>query len=427
MPPARKSKDKEYASARRRRSEQEAAARAPAEDRDAAREAAAARRSAALALAAERCGETVPGRETAPSRALVAPQNAVSRAPKAKAKRSDADAARDRDAALFALDAKGSTALHRFATRASAAADVARLLAMDARKLDVRDSHGDTAVHARVELKSSTRLQCARNRTVWTRLFGRASRELDESNRFVYKSADSTSIRPSERKFGRDVPNRWLISTQVHAAAATDAVPCLRLLLDAGADATARNAQGFAPLALAASRSASRAAVVLALELEARGLVAAGALDAPGGGYAPLHWACVNDLPDAAATLAARGADAGARSHPVCDSNLQSDFNVRIFSSFDAASWAFMWRTRGEKTIHPKISQNDFDLTELENFKVWSGRPKPAVDSHTGRTRTARRRSSRPAATATAPARSRSSSTRRASTWTPRAPTARRR
>ncbi|KAH8094073.1 hypothetical protein JL720_4062 [Aureococcus anophagefferens] len=132
MPPARKSKDKEYASARRRRSEQEAAARAPAEDRDAAREAAAARRSAALALAAERCGETVPGRETAPSRALVAPQNAVAR--------------------------------------------------------------------------------------------------------------------PSE----------------------------------AGGP----------------------------------GLVAAGALDAPGGGYAPLHWACVNDLPDAAATLAARGADAGARSHP---------------------------------------------------------------------------------------------------------------
>ena len=195
MPPARKSKDKEYASARRRRSEQEAAARAPAEDRDAAREAAAARRSAALALAAERCGEAVPGRETVPGRALVAPQNAVARAPRAKAKRSDADAARDRDAALFALDAKGSTALHRFATRASAAADVARLLAMDARKLDVRDSHGDTAVHA---------------------------------------------------------------------AAATDAVPCLRLLLDAGADATARNAQGFAPLALAASRSASRAAVVLA-------------------------------------------------------------------------------------------------------------------------------------------------------------------
>ncbi|KAH8069302.1 hypothetical protein JL721_6122 [Aureococcus anophagefferens] len=161
MPPARKSKDKEYASARRRRSEQEAAARAPAEDRDAAREAAAARRSAALALAAERCGETVPGRETAPSRALVAPQNAV------------------------------------------------------------------------------------------------------------------------------------------HAAAATDAVPCLRLLLDAGADATARNAQGFAPLALAASRSASLAAAALALELEARGLVAAGALDARRRLRA-LHWACVNDLPDAA-------------------------------------------------------------------------------------------------------------------------------
>ncbi|KAK7253750.1 hypothetical protein SO694_00002456 [Aureococcus anophagefferens] len=130
MPPARKSKDKEYASARRRRSEQEAAARAPAEDRDAAREAAAARRSAALALAAERCGETVPGRETAPSRALVAPQNAAARAKAAEAVGRGRREGPGR--ALFALDAKGSTALHRFATRASAAADVARLLAMDA-------------------------------------------------------------------------------------------------------------------------------------------------------------------------------------------------------------------------------------------------------------------------------------------------------
>ena len=42
-------------------------------------------------------------------------------------------------------------------------------------------------------------------------------RELDDNNRFVQKSAESTSIWPSSRvlKFGGDPPNRWLISTQV--------------------------------------------------------------------------------------------------------------------------------------------------------------------------------------------------------------------
>ena len=41
-------------------------------------------------------------------------------------------------------------------------------------------------------------------------------------------------------------------------------------------------------------------------------------------------------------------------------------------------------RTRREQSIRPKISRIDVDLTELENFKVWSGRPKPVVDLHTG-------------------------------------------
>merc|ERR1712147_103548 len=40
-------------------------------------------------------------------------------------------------------------------------------------------------------------------------------------------------------------------------------------------------------------------------------------------------------------------------------------------------------RTRRERSIRPKISRIDVDVTELENFKVWSGRPKPAVDVHT--------------------------------------------
>ena len=41
-------------------------------------------------------------------------------------------------------------------------------------------------------------------------------------------------------------------------------------------------------------------------------------------------------------------------------------------------------RTRREQSIHPKINQIDFDLIELENFKVWSGPPKPVVEFHTG-------------------------------------------
>ena len=44
-------------------------------------------------------------------------------------------------------------------------------------------------------------------------------------------------------------------------------------------------------------------------------------------------------------------------------------------------------RTRRERSIRPKISRIDVDVTELENFKVWSGPPKPVVDFHTGTAR----------------------------------------
>jgi hypothetical protein len=56
-------------------------------------------------------------------------------------------------------------------------------------------------------------------------------RELDESDRFVQKSAESTSIWPSERisKFGRDVPNQRLISTQVQPWGKSDIYCVVRL------------------------------------------------------------------------------------------------------------------------------------------------------------------------------------------------------
>jgi hypothetical protein len=41
-------------------------------------------------------------------------------------------------------------------------------------------------------------------------------------------------------------------------------------------------------------------------------------------------------------------------------------------------------RARRERSIRPKISRIDFELAELPCCKVWSGRPKPAVDFHTG-------------------------------------------
>ena len=41
-------------------------------------------------------------------------------------------------------------------------------------------------------------------------------------------------------------------------------------------------------------------------------------------------------------------------------------------------------RTFREKTIRPKISQNDFDLTEIERFEVFAGQDVPLVVSHTG-------------------------------------------
>ena len=36
-------------------------------------------------------------------------------------------------------------------------------------------------------------------------------------------------------------------------------------------------------------------------------------------------------------------------------------------------------RTRRERSIRPKISRIDFDLTELESSEVWWGPPKPVV------------------------------------------------
>ena len=65
---------------------------------------------------------------------------------------------------------------------------------------------------------------------------------------------------------------------------------------------------------------------------------------------------------------------------PVWTSHLQYARHRTVWTRlFPCAS-----RTRRERSIRPKISRIDFDVTERENFEVWSGRPKPAVDFGTG-------------------------------------------
>ena len=67
-------------------------------------------------------------------------------------------------------------------------------------------------------------------------------------------------------------------------------------------------------------------------------------------------------------------------SEPVWKSNIQPEFNFRERFGPDSA----LLRELDERSIRPKISQNDFDLTELESSEVFAGQGVPLVDFHTG-------------------------------------------
>mmetsp|Transcript_10310 Transcript_10310/g.31776 ORF Transcript_10310/g.31776 Transcript_10310/m.31776 type:complete len:423 (+) Transcript_10310:328-1596(+) len=93
--------------------------------------------------------------------------------------------------------------------------------------------------------------------------------------------------------------------TPLLAAAQTDAADVARVLLDYGADLGAKNRQGYAPLLTAASENRPAAVAVLVPEMFAQRR----SLDALSGGYAALHWACINDAPKAVACLLKHKAD----------------------------------------------------------------------------------------------------------------------
>ena len=71
------------------------------------------------------------------------------------------------------------------------------------------------------------------------------------------------------------------------------------------------------------------------------------------------------------------------RLDPRGTSNLRPDFDARARDRFDALLGCAP-RARREQSIRPKLGRIDVDVTELENFKVWSGRPEPAVDFRAG-------------------------------------------
>ena len=100
--------------------------------------------------------------------------------------------------------------------------------------------------------------------------------------------------------------------TPLLAAAQTDGAEIAAVLLEYGADLGAKNRQGYAPLLMAASENRPAAVAVLVPELVARRL----SLDDRSGGYAALHWCCINDAPRAVKILLHHKADKNLRTDP---------------------------------------------------------------------------------------------------------------
>lgn len=100
--------------------------------------------------------------------------------------------------------------------------------------------------------------------------------------------------------------------TPLLAAAQTDASDIARVLLEFRADLTVKNRQGYTPLLMAASenRTATVAAIAAAMASARK------SLDQPCGGYAALHWACINNAPKMVAVLLKYKADKNARTEP---------------------------------------------------------------------------------------------------------------
>lgn len=101
------------------------------------------------------------------------------------------------------------------------------------------------------------------------------------------------------------------------AAAQTDSADIARILIEYGADLTVRNRQGYTPLLMAASENRGNAVAVIAPAVAARRTKdKESSLNATTGGYAALHWACINNSPKMVSVLLKCKADKNLRTEP---------------------------------------------------------------------------------------------------------------
>lgn len=142
---------------------------------------------------------------------------------------------------------------------------------------------------------------------------------------FTYASAEKVSgclqagldVNARSRHWDRGSPTGSQLdddSTPLHAAAGWSRDPAvISLLVEAGADVTARNDRGYAPLhGAASSNTPAVVAALLAAGADANGWATGYSVDY-GWAHTPLHLASGNEDPDVAAVLLTAGANVDAR------------------------------------------------------------------------------------------------------------------
>ena len=104
------------------------------------------------------------------------------------------------------------------------------------------------------------------------------------------------------------------------AAAQTDGAEIARILIDYGADLNVRNKQGYTPLLMAASENRANVLAVIAPAVAAHHASSSTSktspLNASSGGYAALHWACINNSPKMVSVLLKCKADKNCLTEP---------------------------------------------------------------------------------------------------------------
>lgn len=169
--------------------------------------------------------------------------------------------------------------------------------------------------------------------------------------------------------------------TPLLAAAQTDAADVAKVLIDFGADLLAKNRQGYTPLLMAASENRAAAAAVIAPAAVAK--YKRSVLDALSGGYAALHWACINNSPKLVSVLLKHRADKNVQTEPDSQTPL-----MKAAAYGSAAALEQLLRARGDVTatdvdgrtaLHHAAKNK---ATMCVQLLIASGVPVDVVDHH---------------------------------------------